>query len=64
MLAILFCVCYFWAGYLWWERLYKYSDDMPERVDMIPIYMIIWPVSVTLFVIHKILKAKNKPGPE
>lgn len=63
MLTFVFCIIYMWIGYLWWKKLFLYSG--PEYIERIPIYMLIWPLSVLLFLIHKtarLLKPKRDTG--
>ena len=56
MLTVLICLIYLWTGYLWWKKLFWHDDlDSYFYVDRIPVYMIIWPLSVLLFLFYKIV---------
>lgn len=63
MLTFIACIIYAWIGFLWWKKLF-WHDDVKSYyyIDRLPIYMIIWPLSVLLYLIYKIaLKLKRNP---
>jgi len=54
MMIIAVCIVYVTIGYLWWKKMFMHSG--PEYIDRIPVYMIIWPFSVLLYLLNRLIK--------